>query len=163
MGILTGGATRITSIRELVYSEDPDVTVPPALAKCGWVPAEACVVRPGADKVTVRALDPGEATRMRDVHARSGEASSYRFAVSTALKSVGKRRKQAEIDEWVDALAQQESVCLDLLGRAVSSITRGIDPATVEYVVARKVLEYEDPEAEAEGVADAGGDPKSVG
>lgn len=161
MGILTGGATRITSIRELVYSEDPDVTVPPALASCGWVPAEACVVRPGADKVTVRALDPGEATRMRDVHARSGEAASYRFAVSSAVKGVGKRRKQGEIDEWVDALAQQDPVCLDLLGRTIWCITRGIDPATLEYAVARQILGYEAPEAE--GVADAGGDPKSIG
>ena len=76
-----------------------------------------------------------------------------------AVKRVGKRKKSSEVAEWVEAMAQQAPVALDLLGRYILALTRGVDPAT-EYWAARQALGYEAPDPE--GVADAGG-PKSAG
>lgn len=156
MGVLTGGATLSTSTREVVYTSDPDVVVPPELECCGWVPAEQATARAGADIVTIRALTPRERTRMRDVYVRQGEASSYHETCTTAVVSVGKIKLAKDVARWVDRLAQQSPAALDLLARYILALTRGADPSE-EYALARSVLGYE-PRVE---VADAGEEPKS--
>lgn len=153
MGVLTGGATLATSERELVFTEDSDVAVPAELVCCGWVAAERATVRVGADVVTARALSPRERTKLRDVFVRQGEAASYHEACVLGVVRVGKRRSAKDVGEWVDLLAQQSPVALDLLGRAILALTRGADPSE-EYALARRVLGYE-------GVADAGEESKS--
>lgn len=163
MGVLTGGATIATSKRELAYTEDPDVVAPPEFAKCGWVPAEKVTARATADTVTIRALTARERTRLRDVANREGEATACHQACMLGVERAGKRKKPAEIVEWVDTLAVTNEIALDLLGRIIISVTRGTDPALSEYPAARIALGYEAPAApESEEVTDAGA-PKSDG
>lgn len=163
MGVLTGGATIATSRREFAYSEDPDVVVPPELAKCGWVPLESVTARHAADTVKLRALTAKEWTRLRDTVKREGERTAGHVTCHWAVERAGKRTKSADIAAWVDALAVQDTTALDLLARTIVSLTRGTDPAS-NYEEARQALGYEAPESSEtpEGVADAGG-PKSDG
>ena len=94
---------------------------------------------------------------MRDVYVREGEAASNLYACTVGTLRVAKRKKTAEVVAWVELLAQQDPVALDLLGRYILSLTRGVDPAVEDYPIARRVLGYETPEE----VADAGGGSKS--
>lgn len=163
MGFLTGGATIATSKREFAYSEDPDVVVPPELVKCGWIPLESVTARSGADTVRLRALGPKEWTKIRDVAKKEGDATAGHVAAHWCVERAGKHTKSSEIVAWVDRLAVQNEVALDLLGRTIVALTRGTDPASI-YAEARTALGYEAPEPSetpAE-VADAGG-PKSDG
>lgn len=162
MGILKGGSTLRLTEEDLVYSEDPDVTVPPELAGCGWVPREQCQVRPGADELRTRALTDAEKTAARDRYGRAGEATMNLFTAQRGVIRVGKadvKKAPDKVAGYVAALAQQDPTALDLLARRIDAVTMGRDPAD-GYALARGLLGYP-PFVAQEVRPDEGSEPKS--
>lgn len=164
MGTLKGGATLRLTEEDVVYSEDPDVTVPPHLAGCGWVPQGECQDRVGADVLRIRAMTDAEKTRARDLWARSGEASMNAFTVKCIVIRVNRwdvKKHPEKVAAWIAAATQQQPIMTDLLARRGDAITMGTDPAA-GYPFARRTLGYPEPEAKEVG-PDEGGESKSDG
>ncbi len=167
MSVLQGATTVKASEEDVVWSEDPDVVVPAELQGCGWIPADACKDRPGADTLRIRGLTAAERSRSRDVWARQGEASMNHFVARAGTVRWNKEKKAEKVAARVDELAQREAVALDLLAHRILLITRGVDPAD-GYAFCRQSLGYEEPpkSTPAEGgeeAADAGGSKSSDG
>lgn len=153
MGILKGGVQIKTGQVRVVYSEDPDVSLPPKLAGCGWVPeAEAESVKPGADIVTVQALSPAQLARYRDVHRSHGSGTAMRDALLMGVTEAVFRDESGKrvtvrgkgTATYVDALVQQAVVVAELLSEVVHRLSRG-EGIEAGYPLARLLLDAEEP------------------
>lgn len=161
MAILHGSVTtRKDSEEDVVYSEDPDVVVPDELRGCGWVPVDLCQTKPGADVVRHGGVGAAKKTAARDLWQRFGEARMNHFLAEAAVTRVNKERQADKIKKWIDTLAMQNPMALDLLGRRIDLVTMGLDPAA-GHKFARAALGY--PEPAPKEVADEGEGSKSGG
>lgn len=148
MGILKGGVQIKTGQVRVVYSEDPDVRLPAALARCGWVPESAAIdIDPCADIVTVQALSPAQYARYRDVCRSAGTGSALhealRMGVAEVVTRNGEGRRVVHKGKgcavYVDALVQQAVVAAELLGEVIHHLSQGNDIAAAQDL-ARHVL-----------------------
>lgn len=158
MAILEGDVTIIESEEDVVYSEDPGVSVPDKLKGCGWVSASEATVMPGkkgGDVVTERALGPAERSKYRNIAQSEGQASAFHFVALTAVIKVGKIRKPSEVRKWVNAVAQRAPMALDLLALRVLARTNGSDPTEL-YPFCRSKLGYETEPTPVEDDAEPG-------
>lgn len=140
MAVLKGEVTIIASEEDVVYSEDPDVTPDEKRRGCGWISVSDAQVRGGADVVRIRALTPGERGKFRGIYGTDGRGEGNRFAALRAVLSVNKK-KGAAAQKWVDALAQQNALALDLLGARINQLSMG-RPMEIVYADARQLLGY---------------------
>ncbi len=138
MAILKGETTINASEEDVVFSEDPDVTPDAEHAECGWIPVSNAQVRKGADVVRVAALSPGNRGLYRGTIERQGTPEANRFACHRGVMKVnGKNGKT--VSKWVDALAQQDAIALDLLADRINQLSMGA-PMEPIYEKARLFL-----------------------
>lgn len=169
MGIFLEGALK-TEETELtvVWSEDPAVEVPAELVGCGWVPADKCRLKRGADRVVIRALGPHEWARYRDKKGADGDGTAMLFITETGTVRVNDAKKRSATRTWVQALsmvveggqnAKGAAHAHDLLGMRIIGLSRGV-PVENTYRYARIILGYEEDDKakvdEAKADADAG-------
>lgn len=143
MAILKGEITIIASEEDVVYSEDPDVTPEAHRRGCGWIPVAEASVGVGADVVRIRALTPGERSKFRGVCQVETPASGNHWAALRGVVRVGKWKGE-KAAEWVNALAQQDWLALDLLANRVNWLSMGRSMESL-YVEARATLQYQAP------------------
>ncbi len=124
MAILKGETTIIASEEDVVFSEDPDVTPDAEHAECGWIPVANAQVRKGADTVRIAALGPGNRGLYRGTIERQGTPEANRFACHRGVMKVNGKNGKAVI-AWVDALAQQDAIALDLLADRINQLSMG--------------------------------------
>lgn len=134
MGVLKGSVTVETSEEQLVFSEDSKVVAGEARAGCGWVPAdEVDEVKAGADVITSRTVTHDQRTHYRDIYARRGPASANLYvakATITKCENVGRTAKPLKgpkLTEWVEAVARQNPVAIDLYVDRVLARASGRD------------------------------------
>lgn len=141
MAILKGEITIIASEEDVVYSEDSDVTPQANRLGCGWIPVDEAQVRAGADVVRIKALTPGERGKYRGILGQLGSGEANRFAAHRGTLKVN-RKGGAAVTKWVDALAQQNAMALDLLGDRINQLSMG-QPMEALYAKARAYLGVE--------------------
>lgn len=186
MGLIPDGPLTVdTSEEEVVYALDPDVTPPPDLVGCGWIPAERCDVRKGADKLKCRILGSNELRVHRGIAGSlpergGGELAGYHYALTTGVLEVNGKRKNIKscgktyptISAYLDALMAANrksgagaagaagSVAYQLAALRVLARSNSKDMADY-YATARIWLGVEGEEAEE--VADAGASKSEPG
>lgn len=138
MAVLKGETRIVDTEEDVVYSEDPDVTPDANRIGCGWIPASEAQVRAGADTVRIKALSPGERGKYRGVLVQLGAGEANRFAALRGVLKVNKKSGTAAA-KWVDALAQQNAMALDLLGDRINQLSMG-QPMEAIYDKARSYL-----------------------
>lgn len=124
MAILKGETTIIASEEDVVFSEDPDVTPDAEHADCGWIPVAHAQVRKGADVVKIAALGPGNRGLYRGTIERQGTPEANRFACHRGVLKVNGKNGKA-VTAFVDALAQQDAIALDLLADRINQLSMG--------------------------------------
>ena len=156
MGVLKGDLLIKATHIDVVYSEDPDVKVPEELTGCGWVDAEKCDVKRGADVVTIRALSPSEWAKYRDTAAAEGRGSALLYVTRTGVLRVNRSKKSSEARAWVDRLSMAvndgnipgAAEAHDLLAMRVIGLTRAV-PVENTFKAARVLLGYEEAPGDA--------------
>lgn len=141
MAILKGEITIIESEEDVVYSEDPDVTPAANRLGCGWILASDAQVNKGADVVKIKALTPANRGKYRGVLAQMGSGEANRFAAHRGVLKIN-GKGGAAVTKWVDALAQQNAMALDLLGDRINQLAMG-QPMEALYAKARSCLGVE--------------------
>lgn len=173
MATLHGSPVIETSDLTLVWSQDPDVKLPPELDGAGWVESTlALEVGHGADLVTVRALGDDETARYRDHSRTKGTGTGTLYTLRAAVigaRYINEKKKRVTVSGkgcavYVGLLVQRHGLLAELLSEVVHRITQGLDPAGA-YATARASLGIapppkDDDEAPApEGGAEAEGAP----
>jgi GNAT superfamily N-acetyltransferase len=149
MAVIKGNLKTKGSARAYVYSEDPDVTAP--AGRFGWVPADECEVRKGADVVTVQSLsdDTHATARDRLAHGQGiGRLYINRLAVSDWSGTKTAEERLAKVGD----LMREDVDAFDLLAELVLARDNGRDIAAY-YEHARQWLGKPAPEVPADGAS----------
>lgn len=145
MGLIKGQIKIQDSQLELVYTEDPDVE-PGTRKGWGWIPrGDAVRVGPNASVVTIRSPGPTDRDRYRDQLGRRGVGTAQRELVRSIVveaidedrTGVRRKLKGAAALQWVDDLAMQAALALDLLANYGLALSAGQEP---EWKSNRKLL-----------------------
>ena len=126
-----------SSVVEIVYCDDPDVTPTDASLR-GWIASDLATLQAGADVITVRPLNVDERARTTDVE---GRAQMMLSRARFGLVSVNGKTSEKARSQWLDGCPND---ALFLLGIFVGAVTNNVDHQLLQSAILKGVDEDEE-------------------
>ena len=132
-----------SSVVEIVYCDDPDVT-PTDEKLRGWILSDLATMQADADVLSIRPLNVDERARTTDVE---GRAQMMLARARAGVVSVNGKTGEKARSRWLDGCPDD---AVFLLGLMVGALTNNVDHQLIQRVVLGLADEDEEEDDDAE-------------